>query len=103
MAQNQYEHYDTAAWPDAGPLKTAFAGSAALFFPPTNEPYEDYEDGWVPWVLFTVDEGEDDTVELFNVHAYGPDTWGDDLAGFNPGGISVSWSSRGPVQEPGGM
>ena len=54
MATRTYEDFDTTTWPDAGPIKTAFVGTAADF-DEGAQPYEDFENLWIPWAKFTGD------------------------------------------------
>lgn len=89
MAQNAYEHYDTAAWPGAGPIKNAFVGTAGDFDEGAQS-YEDYEDGWVPWIKFTGDLN----VEDFEEHGEFWETkWSVDKAELDDTG--VTWSLVG--------
>lgn len=97
---NAYENFDTTSWPNVGPIKNAFVGSAARF-DVAAELYEDFEEGWVPWALFTEPEGQDDTVEKFlgdpdngfNEFEFWEDEWV--LKKPHPDDAGITWSLVG--------
>lgn len=87
MALVGYEDFDTTSWPDAGPLKNSFVGTAAEFGALPVRLYENFESGWIPRAAFT----DDPVVEDFDDHGeFYEDVW--DLADATPETPGLMWS-----------
>jgi len=80
MAFEPFDDFDETTWPDAGPLKTGFIGTAAVFADlpvPLNEPHEDFNlnEGWIDFAAFSDDPGVEGMEES---KAWNLPSWGND-------------------------